>query len=125
MTQTPRFVRTALLVAPLLVVLTACHTPPGQMREDGTITPCRGHRKDHQLCGNAVFNATRIHKVAVGQTREQVRAAMEHEPEQRTAKNEGGKPLEQWTYMTNYQTRTWSQITFTNGVVSSVVSLNR
>jgi hypothetical protein len=125
MPKTFATLRSALLIAPIVVLLSACHTPPGQMRDDGSITPCRGHRKDHQLCGNATYNATRIQGVSVGQTREQVRTAMAHDPEQRTAKTEGGKSIEVWQYMTNYQQRTWTQISFVNGVATAITSITR
>ncbi|HEX7639851.1 MAG TPA: hypothetical protein VF457_15750 [Burkholderiaceae bacterium] len=96
-------------------------SPPGQMNADGSINPCHGFRSDPQACGNALYNAGRIGKVAVGQTMEQVRAEMGREPEQRKRRLTSGKDEESWIFLTDYENSIVTRIEFVDSRVVEVI----
>ena len=105
----------------LALFLTACSyaTNPhaaGTLLENGTIARCHGNHTDQQACGNALFNAKVIGQVQPGQTKEEVRAIMKHEPERR----ELSANQETWMYITDYSVELMTAITFTDGRVSGL-----
>ena len=103
----------SIVVAALLGLL-ACTpmlnqtSPPGVLRADGTISPCHGYVMDDKACGAAIWNAKVIGKVEAGQTKEQVRAIMQHDPERREIR-EG---RESWSYITDYGRELMTTIVF-------------
>jgi hypothetical protein len=105
-----------LLATSFLAVLAFGCGTEGALQPNGTITPCGGHHTDPQACGNAIFNAKVIGKVESGQTKEQVRAIMQHDPERREIVE--GK--ETWIYMTDYGSELMTAIQFTDGKVSGL-----
>ena len=101
----------------VLLVLVGCSsTTPGALLENGTIAPCHGHHTDPQACGNALFNARVIGKVQTGQTRDQVRAIMQHDPERREI--DGG--VEKWSFITDYPSELMTVVIFTDGKVTGL-----
>lgn len=119
-------VRTLSLLAGLAVFLPGCATvrdvvsPPGEMAADGTINPCHGHKADAQACGNALYNGTRIGKVAIGQSITDVRQIMGHDPEQRSVQATDGHSSESWSFRTDYQGRIMTRIEFRDAVVVAI-----
>ena len=105
-----------LLLLPLTLLLLGCDSLGGDLRPDGTITPCGGHHTDPQACGNATFNSRVIGQVHSGATMQEVRAIMKHDAERRTI--EGNQ--ESWGYITDYQAEMMTWIVFTDGKVSSM-----
>lgn len=95
---------TMLLLCLSLLSLVTCTAiqdaanPPGTLHPNGTIERCHGWESDQQACGNAIHNAKVINQVELGQSKEEVRAIMKHDPERRTA----GDGREQWHFITNY-----------------------
>jgi len=71
------------LVLSVLLLLVGCSSPGGLMLDSGKITPCPDWHTDNQACGNAIWNAKMIGKVQLGQTQEEVRGIMLHDPERR------------------------------------------
>ena len=65
---------------------------------------------------NAIFNGTVIAQIHTGQTLTDVRAIMRHEAERRTV--DGAN--ESWGYITNYNDKVMTWISFTDRKVSSV-----
>ena len=101
--------------------LTGCTTvltrsAAGQMNEAGAIQPCSPDGRDAQACGNAVFNATVIAQVHKGQSRGDVRGIMRHDAERRETRG----LTESWGYMTSYENKMITWITFTDLQVSSL-----
>jgi hypothetical protein len=90
------------------------------MLSNGKITPCPGWHQDNQVCGNAAFNGKAIANVAVGQSLEQVRATMRHDPERRTIATVDSNTVETWSYITDYDAELMTVITFTNGKVTAL-----
>lgn len=90
--------------------------PPGQMRADGTIVPCHGYVMNEQACGNAIFNAKVIGKVSAGQTKDEVRSIMAHDPERR----EFNGSEEEWSYITDYDREIMTTIVFTDAKVTAM-----
>jgi hypothetical protein len=115
--------RTLLAVSVGLLTLAGCTTamntalPPGRMSEKGTIRPCHRDHRDAQACGNALFNGGVIAQIHTGQTLTDVRAIMRHEAERRTVDGSN----ESWGYITNYNDRVMTWISFTDRKVSSVI----
>ena len=109
-------------VSVTILALTGCTTamnsalPPGRMNEAGTIRPCHRDHRDAQACGNAIFNETVIAQIHTGQTLTDVRAIMRHEAERRTVDGEN----EKWGYITNYDDKVMTWISFTDRKVSAV-----
>jgi len=95
-------------------------SPPGEMNADGTINPCHGYRTRPQDCGNALWNAAQIGRVLLGQTLEQVRAIMGHDPEEREASVRDGRTTESWVYLTNYDNDVLTTILFIDGTVTAI-----
>ena len=100
-------------------------SPPGRLGDDGRITPCHGHRRDLQACGNALFNAPRVPLLQLGQTKEQVRQLMEHDAESLSARTVNGQTIETWGYVVNYQKYRVTEVTFTNGLVTAIDTKSR
>lgn len=119
-------VRRLSLLAAFALALSACTTvkdvvsPPGEMSADGAITPCHGHKADAQACGNALYNGTRIGKVAIGQSIAEVRRIMGHDPEQRSVQTLDGHGVESWSYRTDYQGRIVTRIDFRDATVVGI-----
>mgnify|MGYP003575017548 CR=1 FL=1 len=82
--------------------------PPGQMRPDGTISPCHGYVMDDDACGAAIWNAKVIVKIDTGQTKAEVRAIMQHNAERREIRD--GR--ESWSYITDYGRELMTTIVF-------------
>lgn len=114
--------KTLLAVPILALALTGCVTamnkvlPPGRMNEEGAIRPCHRDHRDAQACGNAIFNKTVIAQIHTGQTLTDVRAIMRHDAERRTV--DGAN--ESWGYLTDYENKVMTWITFTDRTVSSI-----
>jgi hypothetical protein len=85
----------------------------GQLQSDGSITPCGTFHVNPQACGNARWNGKVIGQVELGQTKDQVRAIMKHDPERREA--EGSE--ERWAYLTDYDGDLMTVIVFREGRV--------
>lgn len=119
-------VRKLSLLTALAMALPGCSTvrdvvsPPGEMTADGTINPCHGHKADAQACGNALYNGTRIGKVAIGQSITEVRQIMGHDPEQRSVQALDGHSAESWSFRTDYQGRITTRIEFKDAVVVGI-----
>jgi hypothetical protein len=94
--------------------------PPGQMDAGGRIYPCHGWESDKQLCGDSKFFAKVINAVAVGQTKEEVRAIMKRDPWRREASVQDGAAVERWGYPTSYEDERMAWITFRDGKVSEL-----
>ena len=107
--------RTLLTLLVLLLSL-GCDSTGGELRPNGTITPCGGHHTDPQACGYATFNSRVIGQVHSGATMREVREIMKHDPERRTI--EGNR--ESWGYITDYQAEMMTWIVFTDGVVTGM-----
>jgi hypothetical protein len=90
--------------------------PAGRMTVAGDIRPCEPDRRGAQSCGNAIFNAPLIGQVHKGQTPADVRAIMRHDAERR----EVGSLTESWGYLTSYENKMMTWITFTNQRVTSL-----
>lgn len=82
----------------------------------GVITPCYPDRRDAQACGNATFNASVISQIQKGQTPADVRAIMKHDAERR----EVTSLTESWGYLTSYENKMITWITFTDRKVTSL-----
>lgn len=89
---------------------------PGRMNESGQIRPCHRDDYDAQACGNSIFNRNVIGKIHVDQTMADVRAIMRHDAEKRRVDGFN----ESWGYVTDYENREMTWITFSNGTVSSL-----
>jgi hypothetical protein len=123
-------ISTALAIGLLGTSLTACTAilqplrdntaPPGLVSADGTVNPCHGYERDHQACGNAISNARHINQIKVGLSRDEVRAIMRHDPEERTAHTDGGTVTETWGYLIDYRGQRTTIVVFTNGRVSGI-----
>jgi hypothetical protein len=104
------------------LALTGCTTatditlPVGRMNVAGDIRPCYPDRRDAQACGNAIFNATVISQIHKGQTPTAVRTIMRHDAERR----EVGALTESWGYLTSYENKMMTWITFTDQKVISL-----
>lgn len=94
--------------------------PPGQLNAQGKIEPCHGYQSRPQECGNAIFNSSRIGKVDVGHSLQDVREIMGHDPEEREVRAEDGHAIEVWGYLTDYVRSTKSVISFKDGKVVSI-----
>lgn len=91
------------------------------MLDKGTITPCPDWHTDNQACGNAIFNAKMVGQLKLGQTQDQVRAIMRHDPERREAAiSPEGKKVETWSYITDYQAELMTTLTYTDGVLTAI-----
>ena len=114
--------KTILAISVATLAITGCTSvmntalPPGRMNEAGTIRPCHRDHRDAQACGNAIFNHGVIADIHTGQTLTDVRAIMRHEAERRTVAGAN----ESWGYITNYDDKLMTWITFTDRKVSSV-----
>ncbi len=104
------------------LALTGCTTvfpgrgSAGRMNEAGAIQPCSPDRRDAQACGNAIFNGTVIDQIRKGQSRADVRGIMRHDAELREVQG----LTESWGYMTSYENKMITWITFTDRQVSSL-----
>jgi hypothetical protein len=94
--------------------------PPGEMGPDGKIYPCHGSQTNPQGCGNALYNAPRVTKLNIGQTTEQAKAIMGHDPEDRSIKLQDKQIIEIWKLLTDYRSTTFTVITFIDGKIVSV-----
>jgi hypothetical protein len=90
--------------------------PAGKMSAAGAIRPCYPDRRDAQACGNAIFNASVISQIHKGQTRADVRAIMRHNAERR----EVNTVTESWGYLTSYENKMMTWVTFTDHKVTSL-----
>ncbi len=90
--------------------------PAGDMNAAGAIQPCYPDRRDAQACGNSIFNATVIAQIHKGQWRSDVRGIMRHDAERREMQG----LTESWGYMTSYDSKMITWITFTDHQVSSL-----
>ena len=90
------------------------------MNADGSINPCHGYKTDAQTCGNAVYNATRIGGVKIGQSVSEVRSIMGRDPELRSVRTQDGHNLETWSYRTDYQNRVTTKIDFLDSKVVGI-----
>jgi hypothetical protein len=113
---------TILALSVAALALTGCTAtmntalPAGRMSDAGIIRPCHRDHRDAQACGNAIFNVNVIHQIHTGQTLSDVRAIMRHEAERRTVDGSN----ESWGYITNYDDKVMTWITFTDRKVTSV-----
>jgi hypothetical protein len=113
-----------LAVSIAFVTLSACTSamntalPPGRMDAEGAIRPCHRDHRDAQACGNAIFNEGVIGQIHSGQTLTDVRAIMRHDAERRTVAGAN----ESWGYITDYDDKIMTWITFTDRQVSSVTN---
>jgi len=97
-----------------------CSTP-GQMLENGRITPCDDWHTDNQACGNAIWNHKVSAQVALGQTQAEVLKIMRHDPERRDASiSADGKKVETWSYITDYDAEQMTTFTFTDGLLTAI-----
>lgn len=90
----------------------------GDLRPDGSISPCGGDHTDSEACGKATFNARVIGQIHAGQSFADVRSIMKHDAERRTIDNN----RESWAYITDYQAEMMTWITFTDGKVSAMTT---
>jgi hypothetical protein len=110
-----------LLVLSVALLVAGCSSPGGLMLASGKITPCPDWHTDNQACGNAIWNAKVIGQVQLGQTQEEVRAIMRHDPERREASlTSDGKKVETWSYITDYDAERMSTLTFTDGRLTAM-----
>ncbi len=117
LTMNGGYVRQIVTVLFAIFLLAGCASGPGgELLPNGTITPCGGHHTDPQACGNATFNARVIGKVQVGQSKQDVRAIMQHDPERR----EISANVETWSYITDYPSELVTEIVFTDGKVTGL-----
>ena len=111
--------------------LSGCQTyrnakyPPGEMSPEGKIYPCHGSQTNPQGCGNALYNAPRVTKLNIGQTTEQAKEIMGHDPEDRSIKLQGNQTVEIWKLLTDYRSTTYTVITFIDGKIVSVETTRR
>ena len=96
--------------------------PPGTMGPDGKVYPCNDYRTNAQACGEAIYNAPRVAKLAVGMSLLNARQVMGRDPEERTVRTVDGKVVERWSYLTNYDSSIVSRITFTEGRITAIES---
>lgn len=97
----------------------ASTTPPlplARMNVAGIIAPCSPDRRGAQSCEDALFNTTVISQIHTGQSQTEVRQIMRHDAEKR----EADAFTESWGYLTSYDNRMVTWITFTDRRVSSV-----
>jgi hypothetical protein len=104
------------LILLLSLFLVGCDSVGGELRPNGTITPCGGDHTDPQACGNATFNSRVIGQIHSGATMDEVRAIMKHDAERRTI--DGNR--ESWGYITDYQAELITWVVFTDGKVSGM-----
>ena len=129
MTMNPTLSRFALCLI-VMSCLSACSgvirpvrdaiSPPGEMNADGTINPCHGYKANFQACGNAVYNASHVGKVALGQSLTEVRQIMGRDPEQRSVQVQDGHNLEAWSFLTDYANHVTTRIEFSDLVVVAI-----
>jgi hypothetical protein len=100
------------------LALSSCDSMGGDLRPNGSITPCGGHHTDSEACGRATFNARVIGKIHAGQTFAEVSEIMKHDPERKTI--DGSR--ESWGFITDYQAEMMTWITFTGGKVSAMTT---
>jgi hypothetical protein len=116
---------------PLLVAMSGCQTtlnamyPPGELAPDGKVYPCNDYRTNPQACGEALFNAPRIAKLSAGMSMAEARAIMVRAAEERSVRTEGGKAIEVWGYLTNYDRSIVSQVTFVDGRIVSIEGIQK
>jgi hypothetical protein len=111
----------SLVLLIITVVFAGCSSPGGLMRESGRITPCPDWHTDNQACGNAIWNAKVIGAVQLGQTQEEVRMIMRHDPERREGSLAAdGKKIETWSYITDYDAERMTTLTFTDGTLTAI-----
>ena len=67
-------------------------------------------------CENAFINSVNIEQVQIGQTPDEVRAAMRKPADRREASEE----TETWLYHTDYRNRLWTAIVFKQGRVTEI-----
>jgi hypothetical protein len=87
---------------------------------NGRIEPCAGNHLDSQACGNALFNAKRLPKIALGMSKDDVLRIMEHSAERQEARLDSGVAIEAWAYMQDYGAETMTAIVFTDGRVTGI-----
>ncbi len=80
------------------------------------VQPCGSDRRGGQACGDASSNASVIAQIHKGQSRADVRGIMGHDAE----RTEIGALTESWGYMTSYENKMITWITFTDYKVSSL-----
>ena len=86
------------------------------LTESDATKPCNPDRRGSQACANAIFNATVIGQIHKGQSQDDVRGIMRHDPERREIQ----RLTESWGYMTSYRNNMITWITFTDDRVSSL-----
>ena len=108
--------RQSLLMLSVRVLLARCDSLGGELRPNGTITPCGGHHTDPQACGYATFNSKVIGQVHAGATMQEVHDIMKHDAERRTIDGD----RESWGYITDYQAELMTWVVFTDGKVTAM-----
>ena len=117
----------------VLLVLSGCmhrgpQGEPGSIDELGQIVPCRGDRDSPEniACGKAIYNATVIEGLQTGQSMDNVRQVMKHNPESvKVQEPVAGRPVEVWYYVRDFDARTMTArtmtaLTFVDGVVTEI-----
>ena len=95
-------------------------SPPGQLSANGTVTPCHGYRSDYQACGNAIYNAKVISKLAIGMSIDDARAIVKRAPERREQEAQGGSKVDIWWFLTDYDRWLSTRIEFRGGQIVSI-----
>jgi hypothetical protein len=123
--------RTTAATIAITLTLSGCQAilnkryPPGELGPDGKVFPCNDYRTNAQACGEALFNAPRLAKLTVGMSLAEAKAIMVRAPEERSARSEGGRAIEVWGYLENYDRSAVSRITFVDGKIASIESTTR
>jgi hypothetical protein len=69
----------------------------------------------------SLFNSQAVGKVKLGQSQQEVRAIMQHDPERREAAvSVEGKSAETWSYITDYSAELMTTFTFTDGRLTKI-----
>lgn len=97
---------------------------PGEMSPSGRINPCHGYERDHERCGQALFNAPLVRSIQLGDSLDSVRTLMRHEPESRSAMHTKDGDLVVWRYTTSYDHEQDAVITFLSGKVVRIQEMS-
>lgn len=99
--------------------------PPGEMASNGRVYPCNDYRINPQACGEARYNAPRVIRLVLGQTRDEALKIMQREPEERSVRLETGRSVETWGYLTDYDRTIVTVITLIDGKIASIEASQR
>ena len=99
--------------------------PPGEMAATGKVNQCNDYRTNPQACGESLYNAPRVARLALGQSVAQAREVMGRAPEERSLKTEDGQEVEVWSYLTDYANWKKSVIVFKGGRIVSIESMSK